>query len=198
MLIANASIPVAEPVDINKAWDVGLASDRKTFDYIALVDSGLMTHDEVDCLRPRVYMELARGDVDRKQASADKSRVQFIKVHDAYTLNSVGEPLLGGARSADGAIIILRDPRDVAPSLAHHLNRSIDEAIAFMNDVDAAFHVKTNRQDVQLRQKVHGWSEHAGSWLDQTDIPVHLIRYEDLLRDTARILRVHWSFPVLR
>lgn len=197
VLIANAAVSGAEPVDINKAWGVGLASDRKTFDYIALVDSGLMTHDEVDCLRPRVYIELARGDVDRKQARVDKPRVQFVKVHDAYALNSVGEPLLGGVRGANGAIIILRDPRDVAPSLAHHLNCSIDEAIAFMNDDDAAFQKKTDRQSIQLRQKVHSWSEHAASWLDQTDIPAHLIRYEDLLRDTAGILRHALEFAGL-
>jgi hypothetical protein len=101
----------------------------------------------------------------------------------------MGEPLLAGARGADGAIVIVRDPRDVAPSLASHRNTSIDDAIAFMNDRDAKFSANTTRQDSQLRQKLPGWGGHVTSWLDQTDIPVHLVRYEDLQIDTVTMLR---------
>jgi len=54
--------------------------------------------------------------------------------HDAYTLTPKGEPLLGGRRGADGAIVIVRDPRDLAPSLANHNRVDIDNAIMLMND----------------------------------------------------------------
>ena len=111
--------------------------------------------------------------------------MRFVKVHDAYTLTPKGEPLLAGRRGADAAIVIVRDPRDVAPSLANHNRSSIDKAIAFINDKDAAFCGRTNRQPNQLRQRLPGWSTHVGSWLDQTDIPVHLVRYEDLTADSA-------------
>jgi aryl sulfotransferase len=105
--------------------------------------------------------------------------------------------LLGGSLGADGAIVIVRDPRAVAPSLANHLAYSIDEAIAFMNDDDAAFYWKPNRQGRQLRLKLRGWSEHVASWQDQKDIPIHLIRYEDLRNDTARTLRRALAFAGL-
>ncbi len=65
--------------------------------------------------------------------------VRFAKVHDAYSLTANGEPLLAGARGADGAVVIVRDPRDIAPSLAHHDRCSIDQAIAFMDDGKSAF-----------------------------------------------------------
>jgi aryl sulfotransferase len=109
-------------------------------------------------------------------------------VHDAYTLTPKGEPLLAGRGGADGAIVIARDPRDVAPSFANHYRSSIDEAVAFMSDRDAGFCTKTLRQHIQLRQKLPGWSGHIASWLDQTDIPVHLIRYEDMKADTVGTL----------
>jgi hypothetical protein len=48
--------------------------------------------------------------------------------------------------------------------------------------------------DQQLRQQVPGWSGHIASWLDQTDIPVHLVRYEDLKADTAAIFRAALAF----
>jgi aryl sulfotransferase len=191
MLIANLAAKDDQPVGINDlAATSGIASARGPFDDLLLIDSGLLTHDEADCLRPRVYEELSRGADSREEDSREApTAVQFPKVHDAYTLTPLGEPLLAGARGADGAIVIVRDPRDVAPSLASHRNTSIDDAIAFINDPDAVFSANTTRQDSQLRQKLPGWSAHVASWLDQIDIPVHLVRYEDLQIDTAAVLR---------
>jgi hypothetical protein len=191
MLIANLAAKDDQPVGINDLSATGnIASARGPFDDLLLIDSGLLTHDEADCLRPRLYEELARGaDDDERDPRETPLAVRFVKVHDAYTMTPLGEPLLAGARGADGAIVIVRDPRDVAPSLASHRNSSIDDAIAFMNDRDAVFSANTTRQDLQLRQKLPGWSAHVASWLDQTDIPVHLVRYEDLQIDAVAMLR---------
>jgi hypothetical protein len=191
MLIANLSAKDDQPVGINDlSTTSNIASARGPFDDLLLIDSGLLTHDEADCLRPRVYEELARGaDSSEEDPRQAPPSVRFVKVHDAYTLTPLGEPLLAGARGADGAIVVVRDPRDVAPSLASHRNTSIDDAIAFMNDRDAEFSASTTKQGSQLRQKLPGWSAHVASWLDQADIPVHLVRYEDLQFDTVAMLR---------
>jgi len=189
MLVANLSAKDGKPVDINDLPERGgIASARGPFDHLTLIDSGLLTHDEIDCLRPRVYEALARGaaddEFDTRQALPP---VRFVKVHDAYTLTRWDEPLLAGARGADGAIVIVRDPRDVAPSFANHSRITIDQAIRRMSDPAAAFCNKTDRQHNQLRQFLPGWSGHVASWLDQTDIPVHLVRYEDMQADTAKV-----------
>jgi aryl sulfotransferase len=191
MLIANLSAESDAPVDVNDLSERGgIASARGPFDHLLLIDSGLLTHDEIDALRPRVYEELANGAQDDEYDDTQPPPpVRFVKVHDAYTLTPQGDPLLAGARGASGAIVIVRDPRDVAPSLASHSNFSIDQAITFMNDRAAAFCGQTNRQHNQLRQQLPGWSGHVASWLEQSDIPVHLIRYEDMQADTAAILR---------
>jgi aryl sulfotransferase len=199
MLVANLSATDDRPVDINDLPEGGgIASARAPFDHLLLIDSGLLTHDEIDCLRPRVYEELARGAEDDEYDEYDKTQIappaRFIKTHDAYTLTSNGEPLLAGARGADGAILIVRDPRDVVPSLANHLHRGVDDVITFMNDKAAGFCVSTRKQDNQLRQQLPGWSRHVASWLDQTDIPIHLIRYEDMQADTAGTLRHALAF----
>jgi hypothetical protein len=187
MLIANLSTNCDRPVDINNLpVRGGIASNRGSFDHLLLIDSGLLTHDEIDCLRPRVYEELARGaDDDEYDTLEAAPPVRFVKVHDAYSLTPMGEPLLAGTRGAEGAIVIVRDPRDIAPSLANHSNSRIDEAIAFMNDSHAGFCTQRTEQYRQLRQMLPGWSGHLASWLGQTDIAVHLIRYEDLLADTV-------------
>jgi hypothetical protein len=196
MLVANLAAKDDSPIDINDLPERGgIASARGPFDHLTLIDSSLLTYDEIDCLRPRVYEELAAGAQDDEYDKPEEvSAVRFIKVHDAYTSTPKGEALLGGRRGAAGAIVIVRDPRDVAPSLANHNRSSIDEAIVFMNDADSAFCAKPKRLHSQLRQQLRGWSGHIASWLDQTDIPVHLIRYEVMRADTAGTLRHALAF----
>src|SRR5689334_10264667 len=192
-LIANLASSDDKPVNINELPSVGMASDRHDFDYTQLIDSGLLTHDEIDNLRPSAFAALA-GNTEESAASEAAPGVTFFKVHEAYMLNPAGKPVLGGPRVAHGAILVVRDPRDVAPSLANHSNKSIDDAIAILNDENYAWGKRTNRQDQQLRQKLCDWSAHTSSWLDQTDIPVHVVRYEDLRQDTHGTLRTAMEF----
>jgi aryl sulfotransferase len=195
MLVANLSA-TDKPADINDPPEHGgIASGRRAFDYLTLIDSGLLTHDEIDCLRPRVYEELASGAQDDEYDKPDDlPPVHFVKVHDAYMSTPKGEPLLAGRRGADGAIVIVRDPRDVAPSLANHNRVDVDAAIAQMNNPAAVYCAKPKLMDTQLRQSLQTWSGHLSSWLDQTDIPVHLVRYEDMQADTKAIFRAALDF----
>lgn len=172
IFLANLAAGDSAPVNINDL-DLygGLASDRDDFEAATMLESGLLSHDEIDSLRPRVYERLAR----------DCAELRWMKVHDAFTSLPGGGPLLG--RAARAAIYLVRDPRDVAISLAHHNNSTIDTAIALMNRTDSALGDGPMGSTAQLRQKLAGWSGHVTSWLDQRDVPVHLLRYEDLRAD---------------
>jgi hypothetical protein len=197
LLIGNLWAEDDEATGLSLLHRGGLASDRGDFDRIVLVDSGLLTHNEIDLLRPRAYEAIARGAFGDQIGRSEADPIRFVKVHDAYTTNLSGEPLLGGSNAASGAIVIVRDPRDVAPSLAHHMNFSVDDAIAFMNDDGAANCKSTNAQDNQLRQKLCSWSGHVASWLEQNDLPVHVICYEDMQKDAAGELRRALAFAGL-
>ena len=202
LLIGCLSLKDGEQVDINKSLERGgIASARGPFDKLTLIDSALLTHDEIDALRPRVYEEMVRrqDELDADEDAEDSTGfaptpVRFVKVHDAYTQTARGEPLLAGLRFAKGAIVIARDPRDVAPSLANQNRSTVDAAIRFMNDADATFCGRTDLLPNQFRQRLPGWSGHVASWLDQRDIPVHLARYEDFKRDTVGALRAAMQF----
>jgi aryl sulfotransferase len=192
VLIAGTSANGGDSVDINDLpAERSIASARGPFDRLFLLESGLLSPDEIDCLRPRLYEALARGMDDN--GSAHTGTVQFVKVHDAYTLTSRGEPLLAGARGADSAIVIVRDPREVAASLANQRGCTIDEAISFMNNPDAML-AGHNQQQPQFRQKLLDWSGHVSSWLGQRDLPVHCVRYEDLVASTAGALKELLAF----
>ena len=191
MLVANLSAKDGQPADINNLPERGgIASARGPFDYLTLLDSGLLTHDEIDGLRPRVYEELASGAQDDEyDKPEDIPPVRFVKVHDAYTLTPNGEPLLAGARGAAAAIVIVRDPRDVAPSIANHNRVDIDAAITLMN----------NPAGRLLRQAgaIGPTASPTGAKLERPyrelarpdRLPVHLIRYEDMQADTIGTFR---------
>jgi aryl sulfotransferase len=139
-----------------------------------MLDSDLLSHDDIDRLRARVYETIGM----------EPEAQRWIKVHDAYTMTPDGEPLFG-RNTARAAIYLVRDPRDVAISLSYHSTTTIDEAIKFMNATDGALCAGRKSLPPQLRQKLTGWSGHVTSWLDQADVPVHPVRYEDLIADPA-------------
>jgi aryl sulfotransferase len=194
MLAHALALGADQPLDINKLpVEAAIASARHPFDQLTLLDSEALTHDEADLLRPSIYRAFARGEFRDPLAPADvpASDPYFVKVHDAYTANTAGEPLFGAARAA---ILMVRDPRAVAPSFATHRGCTIDEAIGFMASDGFATSLNYNDRVRQMRQRLLNWSHHAESWLAQPDVPVHLVRYEDLKADTAGVLATAFRF----
>ncbi|MGE5477123.1 MAG: sulfotransferase domain-containing protein [Bacteroidales bacterium] len=165
VLLANLAAGGDRPADINALDSLGgIASSRHDFEDLTLVDSTLLREEEAELLRPAFHDAMAGA------ASSGAA----CKVHDAYTRLEDGTPLLG--RGARAALYMVRDPRDVAVSFAFHQNISLDQATQFL--CRPAAHLKTST--TQFRQRLLCWSNHVASWLDQADLPVHLLRYEDL------------------
>jgi hypothetical protein len=170
VLLANFLEGGDRPQDINDLdLPFQVASHRRLIDDLSLLDSELFRHDEVETLRAMVHDAFA----------AERSSAMFVKTHDAYTRLNDGTPLLG--RRGRAAVCLVRDPRDVAVSYAFHCDFSIAESIAVLGDPN---HILTGYRHAQTPQRLLDWSGHVVSWLDQVDIPTHLIRYEDLLADT--------------
>jgi hypothetical protein len=117
-----------------------------------------------------------------ESAHASVPDTGFIKVHDAYLLACKDNPR---HRDASGAIVIVRDPRDIAPSLAAHSRNTVDDTIALLGD-PGAVPATANQPS---RRKLTCWSHHVASWLEQKDMPVHLVRYEDLIADPITSFR---------
>lgn len=147
------------------------AASRSVFDRWLDIDSSDLTEDETLRARPRLY------ELEAQSATAPMLR----KVHDAWIFTSAGEPLFPLSVTL-GAVCIVRDPRDVAISLAHHMGQSIDQAIARMANPNAVMEAARHRVPVQLPQPLLDWSGHVNSWLNA---PVNrlLLRYEDMLAE---------------
>lgn len=160
-----------EPADINNLHETPIASARQPFDDVTGLPSSDLTFQEVEQLRPEVY---------RYQAQ-ELDGIQYRKVHDAYTYLEDGSPLFPTDVSL-GAIYFIRNPLDVLISFAHHSAKEPADMIEVLNDPGKAFGKSPKRLFNQLRQKLSTWSGHVKSWLDQQNIPVHVMRYEDMRR----------------
>ena len=155
------------PADINRLEQTPVASARALFDDFLGLDSSELTQQEIDILRPAVY---------RRMAVAGE---RFCKIHDAYQRLPNGEPIFP-ADVTRGVIYIVRSPLDVAVSYTHHNNSSYDETIAMMNnDLNGLFMSATNFN--QVHQRMFSWSNHVRSWVEQNELPLRLVRYEDLV-----------------
>ncbi len=78
-----------------------------------------------------------------------------------------------------GAVYMVRNPLDVAVSLAPYLKISIDESIRTM-----AAPLMAPPATVILAPEIWGtWSENVYSWTTDPPPPIKVVRYEDLLAD---------------
>lgn len=163
------SHPERQALDINTV-DVSLhAGNRDLFDRVIGLESSELTPAEIERYRPDVYRQLA----------IEAGEPLFIKVHDRWRHNADDAPIFPPETTA-ASIYIARDPRAVAPSYANHYGVSIDEAIERMATIDYADVARSDRLASQLHQPLGSWSQHVTGWLDQQELPVLLVRYEDL------------------
>lgn len=148
-----------------------VSNHRDLFLDDTLLDPTLLTAAEINGLRPDLYAYWA----------AQAPGPLFVKSHDPYLHTARGGPVVGSAGRA--AVYVVRDPRDVVISYAHHSNSTADAMITVLTD-PAAAPPGPEAPFGRLPQRLGCWADHVTGWLDQRDLPVHLVRYEDLLADT--------------
>lgn len=110
-----------------------------------------------------------------------------VKTHNAYIMSTDGSAVCDLSIPCK-AVLIVRDPRDVCPSLAHHAGIGLWEAAGVMATETA---VAIEPYLPRAAFVSGSWSTHAASWLDQKDMPVLLVKYEDLsLTPVAELRRI--------
>ena len=169
VFLTNLQRQADTPANINALNTTPTASSRRLFDQTVGYESSDLTLDEVDRLRPWVYEHLA----------ATMPETLYMKVHDAYTMTTTGEPLFSAAATR-GALYFLRNPLDVCVSCAHHMACDVETVLQAMSDDNCALDAQTNRLPPQLRQRLLSWSRHVLSWIQETPFPVLVVRYEDM------------------
>lgn len=159
-----------EITDINNLKIGAIFSSKQIIEDNTDLDISEFSANEIDELRNFAFTKWSENFDDNA----------FLKTHDAYTLLNSGENMFP-IESTKAAIYFIRNPLDVAVSFANHMTCSIDKAVDRLCDKKFCIAASTKKYNQQVRQKLHSWNLHVKSWTEQTDFPVLVIRYEDML-----------------
>jgi len=163
-------VPEVDPNDL-RGFDLDDLSPGNYQPHLRKPTSELTT-TELLLVRPAVLLELCH--------LAQNRRV-FLKTHNAFAVID-DIPLIPPVLT-EGAVYMVRDPRDVVLSYAAHSGRSTEEMIAVLNK-DTSF----AGNDRGTWHALFTWSMHVTSWLDNPTFPRHCVRYEDLLARPEEVL----------
>lgn len=110
----------------------------------------------------------------------------FLKTHSC--LVSIKNNLFTTSNITKGYIYVVRDPRDLSISWAHHSNYSIDQSIDFLcNRLSVVKWINKSKystipKNIFPLQFISSWDEHVKSWTENDiEVPKLVIKYEDLI-----------------
>ena len=113
----------------------------------------------------------------------DNDKVKFFKTHSS--LCKMYDSNFTDLKNTLGAIYIVRDPRNVVTSLAHHYNLSIDQATDVMIDKNRLM----DKTPKNCRVFLGSWNFNYNSWKNLKDQNKFLlIKYEDLINKKKTVL----------
>lgn len=181
IFIANYLANGDQPVDINRLHEKSL-SEANSVHYQRLLGNDKSTMDlgieELCQLRFRAHANIAM----------EANGTTFVKTHN-FLGQYKGYPLHNN-QVTSGSIYIIRNPLDVAVSLANYFNYSLDDAIAYM----AEDMTGTPNEPDNIPQIISSWSGHVNSWTQHKEDSILVLRYEDLLANPQRSFRKIESF----
>ena len=124
----------------------------------------------------------------------------FIKTHHAQV--KYNEKPFATEEYCRGLIYVIRDPRDVAISWAHHAKISIDKSIDFVTNDFSGTHWNNHKhillpKSIEPLTIVSNWETHFKSWVESNwKCPKLILRYEDLVYDKRNSLNSITNFFV--
>jgi aryl sulfotransferase len=177
MLAAVTADGGASRLDLDSLGGGPVPSSRPQIESFLGFASSDLTEEELERLRP-----LCDAAFDR-----DLGELRFRKVHDTL-YGTLGAPIVPPEHTR-GAVYVVRDPRDVAVSWAHHSARTHEWAVAALADPATAMNESPTDLEPQTLQRLGTWSDHVAAWIDHGLFPTIVVRYEDLAADPAGELR---------
>ncbi len=126
----------------------------------------------------RMQIAALRNEVQQEIADQFEGLV-FVKTHNALVIDR-GHSIINFAVTS-GAIYIVRNPLDVAISLSHHMNNTIDQAIETMGSL-----AESTVNEKRVHEVWDSWSNHVLSWTRKPHRAIYVMRYEDMLSEPEK------------
>jgi len=128
--------------------------------------------------------DTARFWIKAQEKINEDKKLRFFKTHNIF--GAVNNSKFSNKQNSVGCIYIVRDPRNVITSIKNHYELDDGKALEWMiNSKKFIYDVERVEQygysDFQF---ISSWSTNYKSWRIQKEIPIKIIRYEDLLKET--------------
>ena len=124
----------------------------------------------------------------QEKINKDK-KIRFFKTHN--TFGKVNNCDFTNKDNSAGCIYIVRDPRNVITSLENHYEMNHETSLKWMtNSKNYIYDVRNVEKDGYSDfQFISSWSMNYKSWRVQKKIPIKIIQYEDLLKETYVVFK---------
>ena len=132
--------------------------------------------------------EVLKNYIRAQESINQKNSIQFLKTH-SYLFNINNNPFTD-LNNTLGAIYIVRDPRNVVTSYAHHNSITIEESADRMIS-SLEYGGKTSSDHISDRTKVYmgSWGSNYNSWKSFKPTGKYLlVKYEDILSNKEKVL----------
>ena len=109
-------------------------------------------------------------------------KIRFFKTHNIF--GKINNQPFTDKKNSIACIYIVRDPRNVITSLKNHYELSYSEAFDFITNERRYIYDQHKIDDFSDFQFIGSWKTNFQSWYYQKEIPMKLVKYENLLSDT--------------
>ena len=137
----------------------------------------------------KIMSDTSRFWIKAQEKINKENKLRFFKTHNAF--GSLNNQIFTNKENSIGCIYIVRDPRNVLTSLRNHYQMNEDKTLEWMtNKKQFIFDDRNIKEDgYSSFQFISSWEINYKSWKTQKQIPLKIIRYEDLLSETYTVAR---------
>jgi hypothetical protein len=114
-------------------------------------------------------------------------KIKFFKTHNA--LVKLGVNQFTDKKNSLGCVYIVRDPRNVISSLSNHFEMDFEDSLNFMVNEKKFTYDFFKKNDYSDFQFISSWENNYKSWKENKIIPVKIIKYEDLVKETYYVFK---------
>jgi len=133
--------------------------------------------------------DTARFWVKAQEKINEDKKLRFFKTHNIFgTINNFR---FSNKQNSAGCIYIVRDPRNVITSVKNHYELDDDKALKWITNKNKFIYdvERVEQYGYSDFQFISSWSTNHKSWRVQKEIPIKIIKYEDLLKETYVVFK---------
>ena len=132
-----------------------------------------------------IVTDTSRFWVKAQEKINSDNHFRFFKTHNVF--GKINENPFTNKENSLGCIYIIRDPRNVITSLSNHYELNYEESLSWMTNHKKYIFDNRGGKDFGNFQFISSWANNYKSWKMQKDLPVKIVRYEDLLEKTFSV-----------